>query len=364
MAQYNDNAKLQSLSDLTKIPTFTGNKSADFFDDESWITHIKGSKLAGNWNDDCTMAYFLNPLRGKALAWYESCACTNISITIRNKWKIGFLEAYSVHRTARTAIVNLAVLMQVELECLTSFYTCVIRAVDDLKTLVPNRAFPVPAHPWLLEVQAVPGFAASPVYVSAAQAQALAKHGATCAFNHLAIKFLVSYLRPAIRDDLLKTLPTSLKDAFDKAKELECISLDPKSSSATPVMEVTVTPTSNIPAEDDIQTELDALVASGASAACIDAIQCKFKKFAKPPPCSSSSAGSNNNNNRSSKSGSSQPSTSNSNNPPNRDAKDIKCRYCNIMGHYQYDCCSRCHAGAPMISQDGKPYTQKPNAAM
>jgi hypothetical protein len=48
MAQDNSNAELQRLSDLTKIPTFTGNKSADLFNAENWIAHIERPKLTGN----------------------------------------------------------------------------------------------------------------------------------------------------------------------------------------------------------------------------------------------------------------------------------------------------------------------------
>jgi hypothetical protein len=44
-------------------------------------------------------------------------------------------------------------------------------------------------------------------------------------------------------------------------------------------MMITIMPTSDIPAEDDIQAELKALVACGASEASIDAIQCKLKNL-------------------------------------------------------------------------------------
>jgi hypothetical protein len=96
--------------------------------------------------------------------------------------------------------------------------------------------------------KAVPAFAALPVNFHAAQA--LTKHGATCAFNHLTITLFVSYLHHAVRNDILKTRPTSVKDTFDKAKELERIKHDPKSSTVDPVMEVTISPTSDIPAEE------------------------------------------------------------------------------------------------------------------
>jgi hypothetical protein len=48
---------------------------------------------------------------------------------------------------------------------------------------------------------------------------------------------------------------------------------------------------------------------------------------------------------------------------PNPD-KDVKCRYCNKMGHYQLVCNSRKRDGAPMVANDGTPYTSRPNAAM
>jgi len=121
MAQDNNNAELQRLSDLTKIPTFTGNKSADLFNAENWIAHIERPKLTGNWNNDLTMAYVLNALHDEALMWNKSCTHTNTSVTVWNEWKLGFLESYSVDRTARTATVNLANLMQGQSEHDTSF---------------------------------------------------------------------------------------------------------------------------------------------------------------------------------------------------------------------------------------------------
>ena len=82
----------------------------------------------------------------------------------------------------------------------------------------------------------------------AAAAQFLVRHEATAAFNHMALNLFVSNLKPAIRDELLKTNPATLYEAFQQAIQLERLAADPKRVTvhAMPV-EVDPTPPSTKP---------------------------------------------------------------------------------------------------------------------
>jgi hypothetical protein len=85
----------------------------------------------------------------------------------------------------------------------------------------------------------------------------------------------------------------------------------------------------------------------------VAAIKTKLNKFRRNGQSSGSGNGPSSNK-------SANKSSSNARKPnPN---KDVKCCYCNKMGHYQLVCNSRKRDGAPMVGNDGTQYTSCPTA--
>ena len=329
------NADLVRQSNLAQLPLFSGD-AKDQFTAEQWIQRVNRARVTSNWDADHTATFIYNALRGNALLWYDSLRRTGIDRDDWDQFRTAFLESWSAVRTTRTATVNLSDLKQGQNEPVTAFYPRVVKAIDDLEALVPGLAFPLPNPVWPQVFIDVGGFAALPVADRAAAATALVAHGATQAFNHMALNLFISNLRPALRDELLKALPNTLYAAFQQAIMLERLAVEPKRTTL-PAMPVEATPTSNdlIPAVPDPKDDLGALDAQ------IDALNIKRRQIQqrgnKNAP-SSASRSSNNSNNQPARFANRPPAT-----------KDTICHYCKKPGHYQIDCRSCQRNNAPCV---------------
>ena len=103
----------------------------------------------------------------------------------------------------QTAYENICNLQQGHSEPVELFYPRFIEAVNQLQALVLPVAFPCPDSK------------------KPDADEALVHHGATAAFNNVAFHLFISNLRPLLRQEILKSSPTSLSDTFQKAKEVE-----------------------------------------------------------------------------------------------------------------------------------------------
>jgi hypothetical protein len=174
--------------------------------------------------------------------------------------------------------------------------------------------------------------------------------------DYVSLNLFVSGLKPHIREEVMRQTPKTLDDTFDMAVQSEKINYAPPSAAgatALPVMPVDQHNTSP-PAEEteaDLLAALEDIEADNESR--VAAIKTKLNKFCRNGQFSGNRSSANKNSNKSS-SGARKP------NPD----KDVKCRYCNKMGHYQLVCHSRKRNGAPMVANDGTLYTSRPNAAM
>ncbi|MGV0982821.1 MAG: hypothetical protein ACOYB0_10720, partial [Polynucleobacter sp.] len=222
--------------------------------------------------------------------------------------------------------------------------------------LVPNGAFPLPNPVWTAEVLAVGAFMAIDVAHRATAAANLVAHGATAAFNHFALNLFVSNLRPGLRDELLKTPPANLYAAFQTALQLERIQTDPKKIPTTSAMPVSGTPVeaaATMPADTD--ADADQLDQE------IDAMNFKLKNLKlRREQRFSSQRGRPQQNRQPPRSGGS------GRQPQQRsgqvDKSSWKCRYCQKLGHGQFECFSRRRDNAPQVAADGTPYrTNRPN---
>jgi hypothetical protein len=172
--------------------------------------------------------------------------------------------------------------------------------------------------------------------------------------DYVSLNLFVSGLKPHIREEVMRQTPKTLDEAFDMAVQSKKIIYAPTKTAGTmalPVMPVNQHNTP-LPAEDneaDLLAALEDIEAENESS--VAAIKTKLNKFCRNGQSSGNRSSANKNSNKSS-SGARKP------NPD----KDVKCRYCNKMGHYQLVCHSRKRDGAPMVAKDGTPYTSRPNA--
>jgi hypothetical protein len=110
----------------------------------------------------------------------------------------------------RTSLANLK---QGHSESVDLFHCRIIKAVDDLQTLASPVGTSVPAN--LLSLKNSLSFAGLTDSDSSVECATAA------AFSHVALHLFISNLRPLLRQEVSKSPPTSLNDAFQKAKELE-----------------------------------------------------------------------------------------------------------------------------------------------
>jgi hypothetical protein len=110
----------------------------------------------------------------------------------------------------RTSLANL---QQGHSESVDLFHCRIIKAVDDLQTLASPVGTSVPAN--LLSLKNSLSFAGLTDSDSSVECATAA------AFSQVALHLFLSNLRPLLRQEVSKSPPTSLNDAFQKAKELE-----------------------------------------------------------------------------------------------------------------------------------------------
>jgi len=344
-----DNAEQLRQANLAKLPFWSGTK-ADTFTAEQWVERISRSRHSGAWDHALTMTYVFNALRGDALSWFDALKRTGVN---RNNWdefKTAFLKAYSTTRTPRTTTVHLADLQQGATENVVQYYSRVIRAIDDLEMLIPNGTFPRPDPIFGAAFTGVNAFMNIPLADRQAEADALIRHGATAAFNHMALNLFVSNLRPFLRDKLLENRPDSLTEAFDTAVALERLQTDPRKAAGVNAVD------SDLPAQETTTPKDDANEEATQLDAEIDALNLKLRSLQhrrqgtgpRPQPRPPGSSG--------------PPAPPHNGRPPRnqqqqrRARPEDKCRYCKKSGHFQKECFSRRRDNAPMVGADGQPY--------
>jgi hypothetical protein len=331
-----DQIKNLRPADLAKLPFFTGTK-ADTFTCEQWIARVQHAKDTSGWDDAHTMTYVLN-------------RSNKVDINNWNSFKTGLLNAFLVIRTLRTTTISLTSLLQGTSERVTEYYIRVVNAVNDIEAMKKLNTQRLPENP-CQEAAAIPEFMALGVAVRAKILIDLVDFSVQDSLDYVSLNLFVSGLKPHIREEVMRQAPKTLDDAFDLAVQSEKINYAPtKTSGATalPVMPVDQhnTPPPAKDNEADLLAALEDIEAETENR--VAAIKLKLNKFRRNGQSSA-----NKNSNKS----------SSDTKKPNPD-KDVKCRYCNKMGHYQLVCKSRKRDGDPMVANDGTPYTSRPNAAM
>ena len=326
--------------ELARIPLWSGVK--DVFTAEQWIDRISRSKAAGAWNDVTTMAYIFNALRGDALTWFDALPVFGYNRDVWEDFKTAFLRTYGTTRTVRTAAITLSDIKQGSSEPAAKYISRVVKIITDVQTMAP-AALPPPATPWTAAVTALPGFAALPQAEKDAQLQLLLRHGAQDAYHRLGMQLFIAGLKPTLRTELMKSNPTSMREALDAVLDAEKISMDPVRTG----QRAQLAPVEDTPHEVDSEAE-DSVDGEDEDADTIAVVSAKLKKLKQKAAARKAKLGG----------GSSKP-------PPNKSkpggpsgkagAERGSCWYCSAKGHMQSACYRRIAAGAPMVNRHGKP---------
>ena len=209
----------------SRLPLWTSVKESAFTA-EQWIERITRARQAGNWNDNVTMSYVFNALRGDALTFFDALPTLGYRQNNFDDFKEAFIKTYGTTRTVRTAALNLTDLRQGGSEPASRYIARVIKVVADIQAMAPP-ILPQPAAPWTADVLAVAGFGALAQAAKNAQAQLLISHGAQDAYHRIGMQLFIAGLRPILRVELMKTNPQTMREAFDAVIDAEKIVSEP-----------------------------------------------------------------------------------------------------------------------------------------
>ena len=335
----NANADAMMQADLAKLPVFKGDK-LDPFTAEQWIDRIYQAKTNSDWNDPRALMYMKNALRGPALTWFENLPISIGKTAAANFDQVRktFLHTYSKVRTARTATTNLAEVKQGNSESVNDYYNRVLSAINDLHQLMPAAALirEPTADAFADAIKDLAGFGAlanGPKHATLDRAMQL---GAEQAFHYVALQHFIANLKPAYRDELMKTAPATLYSAFKAAAELEGIQATPHRFTTGAVAE--------------LQNEEDAFDNTDDLDQEIEAINMKLRSLTNRRAQRGASRGRGSTRGRGANRG-----TRGNRGGATNSGSAMQCWYCKKNGHHQDDCYSRINAGAPKVNRSGKP---------
>lgn len=280
-------------NELAKLPVWFGDPTKDAFRPEDWWRRFELAAVAANWNWGQIQAYFDQALRGPAILWYRYAIRQDPPANI-NDIKHMFLEDYGRTATARTSVAQLRI-TQKQNEKVRDYMARVQQAMDEIELSVP--ALPVPTidqiFPDRPAVFDPPAGAVALAYFQAQFAR-MTTLGYQRLYNPLFRNIFIDGLQPAIRDEVIRHNPPTLREAFTFAKQAER-DFDLKSSLAT---------------------------------AAITSQEETVNAFIRRPTKNNS--------------GNSAPNTNVPNRTrPNTNNPNVTCHYCEKKGHIQRDCFKR-----------------------
>jgi Skp family chaperone for outer membrane proteins len=330
----------------SRLPLWSSVKESAFTA-EQWIERISRAKQAGNWNDNVTMSYVFNALRGDALTFFDALPTLGYRPNNYDDFKEAFIKTYGTTRTVRTAALNLTDLRQGGSEPASRYIARVIKVVADIQAMAP-AVLPQPATPWIAAVTAVGNFNNLDQDVEDEQAQHLIKHGAQDAYHRIGMQLFIAGLRPALRVELMKSNPQTMRQAFDAVIDAEKIISEPQRfGQRTNIMAV-----STETEEDEFggqtegeQGEEDPMEAE------IAALSAKLKKLKKRSQAKSNKA--NKGGQKQAQNASGRKAAANNG---QSGTKPGACRFCKQEGHFQQECYARKNAGAPLVDAQGQPF--------
>jgi hypothetical protein len=319
MADANEIANVLTQHDRTRrstdIPLYYGMKNRDTISPQQLLDRLNRAAEIAGWDEARKCDEFYMCLREKAISWYHTL--DNIIGFDRASWNDltrEFLNAYAPRFTARTLCTSFQDLRQKTEENVQDFYNRVSDTFRD-------------------------AYAAKPPVVTT---HVGAQHGSTLAqCNEIRLKGVMAMqlmvmntvflggLREELRTKVLEQAPTEIHNSVRLARELEVIVHDRKArgTHVSAIQEEDENPDDHPdPEEEEIINLLNAI---------------RTRKGRAPFR--------GNNRGGRGRGGYQRPNNNYNGNVV------VKCRYCQITGHFQRDCRKRIAAKAPLVDMNGKP---------
>ena len=298
----------------TDIPLFYGIKSRDTISPQQLIDRLNRAAEIANWDEDRKCDEFYMCLREKAISWYHTL--DNIIGFNRANWAdltAEFRNAYAPRFTARTLCTSFQDLRQKTDENVQDFYNRVSDTFRDAYTIKP----PVVTT----DVGDRHG-------TTQAQANSIRARGIMAMQLMVMNTVFLGGLREELRSKVLEQAPTEIRNSVRLARELEVIVHDrrAKGSHISSIQEERENPEEDQdPEEEEIINFLNAI---------------RARKGRAPFRGHRGGRG---------RGGYQRPYNNYNGNVV------VKCRYCQITGHFQKECRKRIAAKAPLVDIHGKP---------
>lgn len=298
----------------TDIPLFYGMKNRDTISPQQLIDRLNRAAEIAGWDEARKCDEFYMCLREKAISWYHTL--DNIIGFDRANWdqlKTEFLNAYAPRFTARTLCTSFQDLRQKSDENVQDFYNRVSDTFRDAYSAKPAVV--------TTDVGNRHG-------ITQAQANDIRLRGIMAMQLMVMNTVFLGGLREELRTKVLEQAPAQIQDSVRLARELEVIIHDRKTkgSHIASIQEEPENAEENPdPEEEEIINFLNAIRARKGRA-----------------PFRGGNRGGRG------RGGYQRPNNYNGN-------VVVKCRYCQITGHFQKECRKRIAAKAPLVDVHGKP---------
>jgi hypothetical protein len=302
----------------TDIPLFYGRKEKDTISPQQLLDRLDRAMGIAAWNEERVCDEFYMCLREKAISWYHTL--DNIVGFNKANWadlKTEFLNAYAPRFTARTLCTSFQDLRQRAEENVQDFYNRVSDVFRDAYQVKP-------AH----------------VTTDVGERHALTQAQANTVRNRgiMAMQLLVMNtvflggLKEEIRTKVLEHGPTEIRESVKYARELEVIVHDRKTKGSH---------ISSIQDQDE-DTEQSQYDQDEEEEILNFINNIRARRGKRPFQRNGRGRGG---------------QRGGRNGPGNQynGAIVVKCRYCQITGHFQKECRKRIAANAPLVDVHGKP---------
>ena len=302
----------------TDIPLFYGRKEKDTISPQQLLDRLDRAQGIAEWNEERVCDEFYMCLREKAISWYHTLE--NIVGFNQANWqdlKTEFLNAYAPRFTARTLCTSFQDLKQRTDENVQDFY---------------NRVSDVFRDAYQVKPAAVTADVGERHALTQAQANVVRNRGIMAMQLLVMNTVFLGGLREEIRTKVLEHGSTEIRESVRLARELEVIVHDRKTKGSH---------ISNIQEEDE-DTEQSQVDQDEEEEILNFINNIRARRGRRPFQ--------RNNRGRGGPQGG-------RNGPGNQYNGTIvvKCRYCQITGHFQKECRKRIAANAPLVDSHGKP---------
>ena len=328
--------------ELGKIPIWSGDDTKDTFSAEQWIERIDRCRETANWDDQATVGYLYQALRGRAIHWFTSAKFRRVNTADYLQVREDFLKVYAPTKTIRSTIANLEV-KQNATESVCDYASRVTIIVNDLYSIIEPYADPAAAALFGPVISAVAGVIAVALADRVTVHNSIRLIGEDRVIQLIAVNLFIAGLKSHIRQKMVVRRYHTFGAAFDAAMNFEVQLSEPKKNATVLAVDfngTNETARSDSESENSDEEEDDLVAEINKLSAKLSKVKVKKSKnkqsYSSTKPRQNSGGG-----------------------DQRRSGIYGNCRYCKQPGHLQYTCAKRKADRAPMVGQDGRPYQRR-----